>query len=405
MRVAKTRAAATSSSSAVSVTSRTTARAGTECDSRESIRAVAVASSLIDCAERLTHIEKPGSIPRRRPRISRASSITHLSKTGANPERSATGTNTDGGTISPSPPTILTNASAPMIRPEATSSSGCRCRIRSSASRARSSCIFHSDCVSNRVVDPSQAPKIIMPSRPEFFASYIMMSAVMSRSIPSSIASANVVPPIDAVSARPAPSKVRAKPRILSTRSSATVCNLGRSAKGISTANSSPPRRAVTSVDRRLSLRIRAISTNTRSPSAWPKVSLISLNPSRSRTRRPPPCAYRRNCSVCEVSSRSKRRRLNNPVSGSLSAVCSSCARSRWCSVTSRMSRSARACSLLPSGISGAELSSYVWVLPASLTNVKGNRWTVSPASARADGRSSGGPVVRSGRFVDTNSR
>ena len=49
-----------------------------------------------------------------------------------------------------------------------------------------------------------------------------------------------------------------------------------------STANSSPPRRATRSVSRTQPRRRSAQSTSTRSPAAWPRLSLISLNRSRS---------------------------------------------------------------------------------------------------------------------------
>ena len=50
-----------------------------------------------------------------------------------------------------------------------------------------------------------------------------------------------------------------------------------------STTNSSPPNRATVSLQRMQVRRRSATAINRRSPTAWPRVSLICLNPSRSR--------------------------------------------------------------------------------------------------------------------------
>ena len=66
------------------------------------------------------------------------------------------------------------------------------------------------------------------------------------------------------------------------SRRLATRCASPVSATGMTRPNSSPPRRAIVSLARSDSCRRLATSTRKRSPFSWPRVSLISLNLSRS---------------------------------------------------------------------------------------------------------------------------
>ena len=145
----------------------------------------------------------------------------------------------------------------------------------------------------------------------------------------------------------------------------------------ISTANSSPPKRLTVS-PWRTQLRSRsATSASRRSPAAWPRLSLISLKPSRSRNRiaTVPSCQRARACSTRSWN----RARLARPVSGSWKAW--------WTSSSSSFLRSLMSRLLRTSPCTLGSASRLVTVV--STTPVRPSAWT----DAQLDDRGVKGPI------------
>ncbi len=116
---------------------------------------------------------------------------------------------------------------------------------------------------------------------PRLFATYIAMSAFRSRSdaLPSSFA---VAIPMLAVMNTSLPS-IRIGCRTLAaTRSATSVAAWSSVASSMSSANSSPPNRETVSEVRTHVWSRDATTASRRSPAAWPRLSLMVLNPSRS---------------------------------------------------------------------------------------------------------------------------
>ena len=130
--------------------------------------------------------------------------------------------------------------------------------------------------------------------------------------------------------------------RIAPAIASATSSASSRSQRGRTTANSSPPSRATTSVSRMRASSTLAMSAITRSPAGWPSVSLTCLKLSRSSISSAPTVCSRRLRAISVRRSSPKRRRFFNPVSGSwLACWRSSCIRSLRLQTRTRAASSA----------------------------------------------------------------
>ena len=150
---------------------------------------------------------------------------------------------------------------------------------------------------------------------------------------------------------------------------------------GKTTANSSPPIRPNTSVARSAPLATSQNFRITASPTAWPKVSLISLKRSRSNISTETGDPSRRQRSTTRSARSMKPPRLAMPVSGSVLAAIR-------LAVSSRSLTKARRKTALPSR--NSMLSK--WMSPARLSN-GGDRVLVDPAA-----QESVAPDQRNGR-------
>ena len=151
-----------------------------------------------------------------------------------------------------------------------------------------------------------------------------------------------------------------------------------------STANSSPPSRATNARGVSAAARRSATSASSRSPWAWPRVSLTSLKASRSRM----PTANPANPSVSALSSRvsisrCSRARLGRPVRGSCSSSCRNFS-------TSSPLRSATA----------------AWLATVSSTRTSsGSKPRASPSRSSTASRPITPPSPRSGTMMVSRSR
>ena len=110
--------------------------------------------------------------------------------------------------------------------------------------------------------------------------------------------------------------------------------------RGSSKANSSPPVRAISAPSPTARARRLPIPSRTRSPAAWPNVSLIGLKPSRSTIAKAKPRRERASPAARRPSARRKARRLARPVRGSVSAISLALAFSALASRSARCARS-----------------------------------------------------------------
>ncbi len=101
------------------------------------------------------------------------------------------------------------------------------------------------------------------------------------------------------------------------------------------TVNSSPPMRATVSESRTLAESLSATCISSVSPAGWPRLSLISLKPSRSRYSSASRVPSRRAAATARSSRSKNSMRFGSPVSASWWARNSSRARSLRCSVMS----------------------------------------------------------------------
>ena len=151
----------------------------------------------------------------------------------------------------------------------------------SSASRMRSAHVIRA-CM--RSCRSSPGWYATARSRPASLASYIAMSASTSSSsaVSFELASKGATPTLAVTVARRPPQADGSSERIAVSRPSATRIASVASARSSSTANSSPPSRASTSVRRsRLRSAVPTLAIRS-SPAEWPSESLMYLKLSRS---------------------------------------------------------------------------------------------------------------------------
>ncbi len=89
--------------------------------------------------------------------------------------------------------------------------------------------------------------------------------------------------PIEALVNTSCPCRSNGRPSSSLMRSAMRVASLGDSMASARMANSSPPSRATVSPGRRKERKRRAMEISSRSPTAWPRLSLTFLKRSRSR--------------------------------------------------------------------------------------------------------------------------
>ena len=178
------------------------------------------------------------------------------------------------------------------------------------------------------------------------FAAYMAASANRSRSVTSSAWSGVLTTPMLAPTRTRTPATVTGRHTSSWIRTAQSRAS-SRATPGSRAANSSPPRRARTSVGRNAG-RIRSPSSCSNwSPAWWPTPSLTALNPSRSSSR----SAAGRPVRSCWPSRSISARRFGRPVRSSV-AACSriSCSeRSSWNVTAVRMSAASRQPSALTS--------------------------------------------------------
>ena len=135
--------------------------------------------------------------------------------------------------------------------------------------------------------------------------------------------------PIDALTCASPPVKMHGGWSDAAMRSHSELTDAAVTSVSMSTTNSSPPRRATTSLCRVMLSKRRAISHSTSSPTPWPYASFTPLNPSRSTNSSASASSlpHFRLLRDTDCSSRSvNARRLHNPVSESRVAICCNCA-------------------------------------------------------------------------------
>ena len=167
---------------------------------------------------------------------------------------------------------------------------------------------------------------------PACFAAYMAMSASRSRSSADSRPSRDATPTLAPIRTS-WPATPNGRRRVSTIRRPTDCASSGPPC--VTTANSSPPSRAVVSSGRTHPSRRCAAERSSSSPAGWPSVSFTFLKPSRS-TR----ITDSRRRAPAEVSAvaagRSSSARLARPVSGSWWAWCVSSSSSARRSVTSR---------------------------------------------------------------------
>ena len=163
---------------------------------------------------------------------------------------------------------------------------GCACSTSRSSSSASRITSVHDRREASRF-GASLAAWQATRSRPASFASYIARSALTSTSSPVRRRESNGATPIEALTLRRRPEWLEMRTaRIASSRSPAIASASSGPPSGTSTANSSPPRRAITSPSRSRSRSASATLPMSWSPALWPSVSLTFLNRSTSISTR-----------------------------------------------------------------------------------------------------------------------
>ena len=230
--------------------------------------------------------------------------------------------------------------------------------------------------------------------RPRSLARYIAASASRITVSGATVGSATIAIPTLTVTVSSMPSTSIGGLAAWQMRSAISTTSRSEVRSSNRNVNSSPPNRATVSIGRSSVLSRSPSAASRRSPTAWPRVSLISLKLSKSRNMTASWVPERRARSSATPSRSRNSARLGSPVSWSWSAWWASSASARLRSIAWVSARRSSA---------GVELGLDQAVLGAGLDRLERQRLVLAGATAarsgpraRTAGRTRAGPSPRS---------